>query len=428
MNTLKLKYITLSFLATLIIAVFMTSCEQESTISEVLEYQKEDVNYIQEHVCMQDCERTVKNANGITYEVINGEYVLGGDIILTQAQVDKIEGEGTIENRGAGLADLADRWDYNMVPFKISSSLPNQARVTNAIAHWEANSNLRFVPREDEDNYIEFVVGSGCSSSLGMIGGRQLIRLAAGCSTGNTIHEIGHAVGLMHEQTRLDRDNSVVINWNNIQNGFAAQFERYDQNNINGFDDGPFDFNSIMMYGSFAFSQNGQPTITTTTGGTFTGQRTALSVGDRNIINDDMYPDHSFVVMYEGDDVEQDVICGANVSAGINRIRFTAGGSPCTNDEVRSLRFINMRAGQTIALFDDSWPSGTFFDNGDDYIRIDILRNFDEATLGNLELDKIPGNVQINGNTWRVENVNFRATYQTGGNLDGKVSRFNSDN
>ena len=59
------------------------------------------------------------------------------------------------------------------------------------------NTNLEFVKRSGQSNYIYFTPGSGCSSYVGMVGGKQNITLADACSTGNTIHEIGHAIGLM---------------------------------------------------------------------------------------------------------------------------------------------------------------------------------------------------------------------------------------
>ena len=49
-----------------------------------------------------------------------------------------------------------------------------------------------------------------------------------GCVYQNiVIHELLHAVGFAHEQTRPDRDQTVTINYNNIQSGTEGNFQRY---------------------------------------------------------------------------------------------------------------------------------------------------------------------------------------------------------
>jgi hypothetical protein len=129
---------------------------------------------------------------------------------------------------------------------------------------------------------VHFIPSDGCWSYVGMRGGRQDIGLAAGCGTGSTIHEIGHAWGLWHEQSREDRDTYITINWANIESGREHNFN---QHISDGDDYGPYDYGSIMHYGAYAFSKNGLPTIVPTQSGVTIGQRTALSNGDVNAVH-----------------------------------------------------------------------------------------------------------------------------------------------
>jgi predicted transcriptional regulator len=111
-----------------------------------------------------------------------------------------------------------------------------------------------------------------------MQSGSQDVSLGDGCTTGNAIHEIGHTVGLWHEQSREDRDSYVQIHWENIE---AGKEHNFDQHISDGDDVGAYDYGSIMHYPRDAFSSNGQDTITPTNPSTASiGQRTALSAGD----------------------------------------------------------------------------------------------------------------------------------------------------
>ena len=72
------------------------------------------------------------------------------------------------------------------------------------------------------------------------------------------LHEMGHTVGLWHEQSREDRDQFVRIDWANIQAGMEHNF---DQHITDGDDIGDYDYGSIMHYPATAFSSTGLPTI-----------------------------------------------------------------------------------------------------------------------------------------------------------------------
>jgi hypothetical protein len=221
----------------------------------------------------------------VTYAVVDGRAMLEGCIDLGSVEeVEEIrrqveEGEVPAVDFGVAITGDRFRWPNGVVPFTIDPSLPNQARVTDAIAHIQARTNLVFVPRSSQPNFINFRPGGGCSSNIGMIGGRQSVNLAPGCTTGSTIHEICHALGLWHEQSREDRDNFVTINFANVEPEMRHNF---DQQITDGDDIGSYDFGSIMHYGRNFFAIN--PAVDTITpkpnANIVIGQRTGLSPGD----------------------------------------------------------------------------------------------------------------------------------------------------
>ena len=133
----------------------------------------------------------------VTYYAVDGIAIVEGDIAL--GTVEEVKKRHRGRPRGAGrrparrvrrrhhrqpvsVAELPD-------PVRDRSRPPNQQRVTDAIAHWEANTPFRFPLRTAANagqypNYVRFTDAGGCWSMVGMQGGQQTISLGAGCTHG----------------------------------------------------------------------------------------------------------------------------------------------------------------------------------------------------------------------------------------------------
>ncbi|XP_060924240.1 high choriolytic enzyme 1-like isoform X1 [Limanda limanda] len=174
-----------------------------------------------------------------------------------------------------------------VIPFTMSREFSSMERqkIDRAMKSFQGRTCIRFVPRQNQYDYISIENRGGCFSSLGRVGGRQVLSLnKRGCVYYGIIqHEFNHALGFQHEQTRSDRDSYVRINWANINQRMAYNFYKSNTNNLNT----PYDYSSIMHYGKTAFSiQRGRDSITPIPNANVRiGQRQGMSSWDIMRIN-----------------------------------------------------------------------------------------------------------------------------------------------
>ena len=234
----------------------------------------------------------------IVYANQDGYAVAEDDIILTK--LPKSSKSYRSSRRPAPQAMIllklgGFRWPDAIIPFSFAPALPpqNQLAILDAMSSWEKVTKVRFVELSDSnaDKYSDYLLFTPtdnlkCSSFVGRQGGSQIILLGPNCAAMNVAHELGHALGLWHEQSRNDRDGYIQILWENIDEDYRYNFNQH----INdGQDFGYYDYQSIMHYTAYAFSKNGKPTIIPLEEGVIIGQRKQLSAKDIAAVNA-MYP------------------------------------------------------------------------------------------------------------------------------------------
>ncbi|NXD71891.1 MEP1A protein, partial [Eolophus roseicapillus] len=135
--------------------------------------------------------------------------------------------------------------------------------ILQAFEMFRLKSCIDFKPYEGESTFIFFTKESGCWSLVGDQQTGQRLSIGEGCDYRAIVeHEVLHALGFYHEQSRTDRDDYVTIWWDEIIEDKENNFEKYDDSFITDLNT-PYDYESLMHYQPFSFNKNESiPTIT----------------------------------------------------------------------------------------------------------------------------------------------------------------------
>lgn len=205
----------------------------------------------------------------VTYVVKNGKAIFQGDIVLEK--VDSVVSQ--LIQPSFGISYSQYLWpkvgSQYQIPYIITSGTGDLTNLNAAIAQFNKTfTNIKFVARVSQTDYVNFYFDptndSGeCEATVGRAGGEQQVGGSGGssnpCALGTILHEMGHTIGLWHEQSRPDRDTYVSVNYNNLIKGSISNFNQiYDNAQTSGT---LFDYASIMEYPAFSFSRNGGPAI-----------------------------------------------------------------------------------------------------------------------------------------------------------------------
>ncbi|XP_051775802.1 uncharacterized protein LOC114665886 isoform X4 [Erpetoichthys calabaricus] len=259
-----------------------------------------------------------------------------------------LEGDILKEVSRHALSAVFKKWPKTgkcvYVPYVLSTQYNEDQRkiLYEAFENFARVTCIRFKKQEDETDFLFIAPVSGCYSYIGRSGGSQLVSLDSTCirlGPGVAQHELMHALGFYHEQTRPDRDSYVKVLFDNIDAVFADNFQ-IREGNMQGI---PYDYASIMHYSSKAFTKNGEPTMVPFPNSNIAiGQRKAFSDNDILRIN----------LFYNCDISQLGAACESysfdNPSQELDSLDETILLPPFSKAAVRALRNVNVDGNHSI--------------------------------------------------------------------------------
>jgi len=159
-----------------------------------------------------------------------------------------------------------DPWPSALVPFCFANDVNKPARVAfmEAVQHYRHRGvcvTFRQIPVaanlttcvQKPSIFVQSDKKDGCWSDVGCVSTGNALNIGRGCEVkGIVAHELGHALGMDHEQARPDRDEYVKVEWENIKPGFEDEFKV----NPEAYTEEPYDYMSLMHYGAYMFSKD----------------------------------------------------------------------------------------------------------------------------------------------------------------------------
>jgi hypothetical protein len=216
------------------------------------------------------------DGNVIEIRIIDGLGIAYGDQI-----VGVVDNPGDLK-RARAEANTPRLWEHPQIPYAVEDDLPNAAQVTLAVQYFKQHTPVEFVPYSGEPDAVVFQKGTtACYSYLGRVGGLQPIKLAPNCRWQEIVHELMHALGFVHEQSRTDRDSYVDIVWTNIEDEYRPQYAQVPESFEEALRGAPFDYHSAMMYRTDEFALTpSEPTMRTRGADTIAPVTDGLSAED----------------------------------------------------------------------------------------------------------------------------------------------------
>ncbi|MEY4065732.1 MAG: hypothetical protein RIR26_1940 [Pseudomonadota bacterium] len=240
-----------NILWSLLLSLLLTACAEPES---------HRVNQIDSSFGRSGCLDFVGQRLEIPFTESGGVAQIGGDILLPMSQIFDC---GSKSNLGLASPSQSDiywtfLWRKKRVPYALPADFPYTSELNFAISEW-AKSGIKWEPKTSIDiDFVNFVLldpsdpkmNNDCGNSyLGRIGGGQSLNLRTQRTNGTCgpimnyvlLHEMGHAIGFLHEHQRSDRDNFIKFSFDTTASSNLSK--------VNGSrHHTDFDLNSVMIY------------------------------------------------------------------------------------------------------------------------------------------------------------------------------------
>jgi len=218
--------------------------------------------------------------------------VVAPDPVLSRTNPLHSQAQGDMlvkEDKNRNVIARSKQWANKRVPYELSGGSPAaQKAFLDAVADIARLTCVRFVPRTSADkNYVQLVSKNGCYSYMGNINyGAQELSLGQGCEyKAVAAHEALHALGMIHEHQRSDRDKYITVYIDNVpkdqqHNFLKSDGVKYEVGDVQG---GAYCYNSIMHYTGDSFAAAGKVSMASKLSGQVLGQTTKQGITDYDV-------------------------------------------------------------------------------------------------------------------------------------------------
>lgn len=148
------------------------------------------------------------------------------------------------------------QWPGGIIPYDVSHLTPDQQSLARkAMERWmDTGAAITFRPRRAEAEYVNFTGRIDAGNNTSHVGYQKGFKSDINITAfwwrqGEWMpaHELGHVLGFFHEHSRWDRDQYIVVHYENIKDGRQGDYDWVSKENWI-VSNASYDYRSIMHY------------------------------------------------------------------------------------------------------------------------------------------------------------------------------------